>query len=408
MPHVRRKQLNRIGRLAIGCVAMIAIAGGPATQVVASTAQVQPTMSRTQNVDWLSSQTASSLNLGFTVLVPGGIPSPFGGEPSVSASGGYYSLYWMNVSADPTFLQITGQVGGSLPAGSPYDLNNQLFVNASVQGNDAIHDVTPIYDQVWWIADGVLYSVASKNLDGTDSLSLANSLVVLQAPSGSEGGNTPSDTPTETAEPTADPAPTAAPVLPTISAQGSATAGDTIAVSIGDAVNVNLSADGGTFADTGDSAVNNVNGGTYNWQAPAVSANTTFTIAVTRPQTGETLTSTKIAVSPASAARSAGNGSSADAKAAPTSVPAVPTQPANDSGSGNGTGSQANGDGAASQTSGDSTVSTSAMTPVPVTSGTKSRSDGTDGPPPVVVGGDGTGGIQVVTIPKSTGTGPRP
>ena len=392
--------------MAIGCVAMIGIIGGPATQAVASTTQVHSLVSRAQNVDWLSSQTASSLNLGFTVLVPGSVPSPFGGEPSVSASGGYYSLYWMNVSADPTFLQITGQVGGGLPAGSPYDLNNQLFVNASVQGYDAIHDVTPIYDQVWWIADGVLYSVASKNLDGTDSLSLANSLVALQAPSDPGGG----DTPPETAEPTVDPGPTAAPVQPTISAQGSVTAGDTIAVSIGDAVNVNLNADGGTFADSGDTAVYNVNGGDYNWQAPAVSTKKTYTITITSPQTGETLASTQIIVSPA--AQSTGNDSApaqsaetgpANPQPSPTDVSArstdVPTQAPGDSGAGNGTGPQANANG---------TASSPTVTPAPINLGSSSLSDGTDGPPPPVVGGDGTGGVQIVMVPESTGVGPQP
>lgn len=388
--------LNRIGRLAIGCVAMITIVGGPATQAVASAGHVQSAVSRAQNVDWLSSETASSLNLGFTVLVPGSVPSPFGGEPSVSASGGYYSLYWMNVSADPTFLQITGQVGGGLPAGSPYDLNNQLFINASVQGYDAIHDVTPIYDQVWWIADSVLYSVASKNLDGTDSLSLANSLVGLQAPAASGGG----DTPPETAEPTVDPGPTAAPVQPTISAQGSATAGDTVAVSIGDAVNVNLKADGGSFADSGDIAVYNVNGGDYNWQAPGVSSKKTFTISIESPQTGEMMASTQITVSPA--AKSAGNGST-NAQPSATDVSSqhadVATQAQSNSGSGNGAGVQTNDAG---------TVSSPTVTPAPINLGSRSLSDGTDGPPPPVVGGDGTGGIQVVTVPESTDVGPKP
>jgi len=101
-----------------------------------------------QNVDWMSSDQASQLDLGFTVLVPTWVPAPFGGSPAVQAGGGYYSLYWMNGGGAPTFLQITGEVGGSLPAGSPADLNNQLSINASVQGYDAIHDVTSIYDNV--------------------------------------------------------------------------------------------------------------------------------------------------------------------------------------------------------------------------------------------------------------------
>jgi len=138
-----------------------------------------------QNVDYIGAETGAALALDFPVLVPGWVPAPFGGPPSIDAGGGYYSLYWMNGAAEPTFLQVSGQVGGALPAGSPYDLNVQLFVNASVQGYGAIHDVTPIYDAVWWIADGVLYSVESRN-SGTDSLTLANSLIAFVPPAPAE------------------------------------------------------------------------------------------------------------------------------------------------------------------------------------------------------------------------------
>jgi len=135
-----------------------------------------------QNVDYLGVDSASQLDLGFTVLVPSNVPSPFAGEPAIDAGGGYYSLYWMVTGGPPTFLQVTGEVGGSLPAGSPYDLNNQLSVNASVQGYEAIHDVTPAYDTVWWIAGGVAYKVESLNMTGADSLGLANSLIGLVPP----------------------------------------------------------------------------------------------------------------------------------------------------------------------------------------------------------------------------------
>lgn len=134
-----------------------------------------------QNVDYISTEAGYSLDLGFTVLVPSWVPGPFGGSPSIDAGGGYYGLYWMKGGGDPTFLHVTGQVGGGLPAGSPYDLNNELFINASVMGYDAIHDVTPAYDAVWWIAGGVLYKVESRN-SSTDSLSLANSLISFEAP----------------------------------------------------------------------------------------------------------------------------------------------------------------------------------------------------------------------------------
>ena len=367
-----------MGRLAIGCVAMIAVAGVPASQIAASPASAPATIERSQNVDWLSPETASSLNLGFPVLVPGWVPSPFGGEPSVSASAGYYSLYWMNVADDPTFLQITGQVGGGLPAGSPYDLNNQLFVNASVQGYDAIHDVTPIYDQVWWIQDGVLYSVASKNMLDTDSLSLANSLFALEAPAG--GG----DSGNQDVEPTEEPAVN---TNVSLSTAGRATSGDVVTVSVGDAVNVNLSADSGVFTDTGDSAIYNINGGDYEWQAPAVDAATAITLYVSSPDTGETLTTAQVTVSPASS-----QGGDSGAAAAPTAASsggdtqaAAPTAIPASNGGGN---SEA------------APTSAPAPTQVPSSSGGTSLSDGTDGPPPPIVGGDGTGGSQAVDLPR--------
>jgi hypothetical protein len=157
-----------------------------------------------QNVDYISTDAGYALDLGFTVLVPSWIPGPFGGPPSIDSGGGYYSLYWMNAGGDPTFLQVSGTVGGSLPAGSPYDLNNELFINASVQGYSAIHDVTPAYDAVWWIAGGVLYKVESRN-SSTDSLSLANSLIPFSPPSAPEPEPEPTAVP-QPVEPTPVPA----------------------------------------------------------------------------------------------------------------------------------------------------------------------------------------------------------
>lgn len=175
---------------------------------------------RAQNVDYISAEAALALDLGFPVLVPSWVPSPFGGPPAIDAGGGYYGLYWMNVGGDPTFLHITGQVGGGLPAGSPYDLNNELFINASVMGHDAIHDVTPAYDAVWWIAGGVLYKVESRN-SGTDSLSLANSLIAFQGPSLPAPEPTVAPEPTFALEPTVAPEPTDPPApVPTQAPDG--------------------------------------------------------------------------------------------------------------------------------------------------------------------------------------------
>lgn len=170
------------------------------------------TESRMQNVDYMSPEAARRLELDFPVLIPPYVPAPFSGEPAIDGGGGYYSVYWMVSAGAPTFLQVTGEAGGSLPAGSPYDLNNQLSVNATVQGYEAIHDVTPAYDAVWWIAGGVVYKVESLNMEGAGTLDLANSLIALEppaaAPQDPEVPTEPSNPgdPTESAE---EPAPTA-------------------------------------------------------------------------------------------------------------------------------------------------------------------------------------------------------
>lgn len=176
--------------MALLAAAVLAVgAAGPG--VVAAPSQNEPVAaSQQQNVDWMSSQTASYLgSIGMDVMVPSWIPSPFTGvAPDVYAGGGSYSLYWMAPGAPPTFLHITGVVGGGFPDGSKADLNVPLSINESVQGWPAIRDIgipagstTPIYDQVWWIVDGVRYSVESNNI-GTDSLTIANSMLYLDMP----------------------------------------------------------------------------------------------------------------------------------------------------------------------------------------------------------------------------------
>jgi hypothetical protein len=186
--------------------AILAVSG-----VLANPAAAAPTTSRSavpvttaQNVDYISPSVGAALDLGFPVLVPGWVPAPFAGEPSVEAGGGSYSLYWMNGGGEPTFLQVQGVVGGGLPAGSPYDLNIELSINASVNGYDAIHDVTPIYDAVWWIQGGVLYSVQSRNMTGTDSLSLAQSLIAFVPPAAPEPTSPPPPPPTQAPAPNED------------------------------------------------------------------------------------------------------------------------------------------------------------------------------------------------------------
>jgi hypothetical protein len=161
-----------------------------------------------QAPDWLSAETAARLDLGFTVLVPPWVPAPFAGEPAVSAGGGAYTLYWVIPGTPPTFLEITGTVGGEIPAFSWYDRNVQLVQNASVQGYPAWHDLTPIYDLVYWRAGDVVYTVNSQGLLDTDSLSLANALVALEPPAPPPPAAEPAPPPPE---PEPEPAPAPAP-----------------------------------------------------------------------------------------------------------------------------------------------------------------------------------------------------
>lgn len=136
--------------------------------------------------DWLSLDGAARLDLGFDVLLPEAVPAPFDGEPDITAYERYYSLYWVIPATPPTFLQVTGEVGGTIPDYSKYDRNVQLEQNAAVSGSPAYRDLTPIYDLVYWEASGVVYSVESQNLADTDSLALANALVPLAGEAGGE------------------------------------------------------------------------------------------------------------------------------------------------------------------------------------------------------------------------------
>ena len=141
-----------------------------------------------QSVSWLGSDSTSYLTQtsGIPVWVPSWLPGAVSGvSPEIYAAGGSYSIYFY---AGGSFLHITGVAGAGFPGGSEANLNVQLSVNTSVAGYPAIRDLgipegseTPIYDKTMWIAGGVLYTVNGNGL-GTDSTSLANSSVVLQAP----------------------------------------------------------------------------------------------------------------------------------------------------------------------------------------------------------------------------------
>ena len=336
-PHFgRHYKLRRT--LSTGVVALSLLAGGAASSVGAL--PVQDTVMASlyaQNVDWMSSETAASLDIGIDVLVPSWIPEPFSGvTPSVTASNGFYQLYWMVPGGSPTFLYIEGVAGGTLPAGSPADLNKQLSINATVQGWDAIQDTgipaggsTPIYDQVWWIANGVLYTVSSNNMTGSDSLSLANSLVVLEVPESSAPPEAPAEPPTEP------------PYVPPVESEPVAEVS---------APDVQVS----TEQLTGEEAVGEQSQATGNTSEPAsVEVETVSEPGVAEAPTDELTTANPVGV---------GGTSETQGAIGETSVPQGPWSPSRYDGA------------------------------VP--------SDGTNGPLPPLIGGDGTGGLYDTALPS--------
>jgi hypothetical protein len=205
--------------------------------------------------------------------------------PDVYAGDGSYSLYWMLPGTPPTFLHITGVVGGELPAGSKADLNVQLSINESVQGWPAIRDIgipagssTPIYDQVWWIVDGVRFSVESNNI-GTDSLTIANSMLHLQAPVYVEPTSPPVYEEPVWEEPTSEPvyvepvwedptsepvyeAPTSAPVYeePTSAPVYVEPTADTTTSSVGSSGSGSTGSAGGTSVSSGGQGTSSTSG----------------------------------------------------------------------------------------------------------------------------------------------------
>jgi hypothetical protein len=338
-PISRNKRTTIAARgLSLLTAAVFAVGVG-APVVVAAPDQLPAvtTMTREQNVDWMSSDTAAYLgSIGMDVMVPAWVPSPFEGvAPDVYAGDGSYSLYWMAPGGTPTFLHITGVVGGAFPDGSKADLNVPLSVNTSVQGWPAIQDIgipagssTPIYDQVWWIANGVRYSVESNNI-GTDSLTLANSMIYLQAPP------PPTEVPTEEVVPTEEPyvPPTEAPAPPT---------------------SIPPTDEPPTLAPPTSAPPTDV---------PAIIEEPVETVVVDEPNT-ESVSEETVAGQPETEPETSGNGTT----------------------SSDGTGGAANVDDARgwapSRFDGD----------VP--------SDGTSGPRPPVIGGDGTGGLFDTALPR--------
>jgi hypothetical protein len=366
---------------------------------------------RAQNVGWLSSEAVAEFaGVQFSVLVPTAVPAPFGGEPAIDASSGAYSLYWMIPGGEPTFLHIEGIAGGALPEGSPNDLNIPLEINADVGGSPAIHDVTEIYDNVWWKAGGVLYSISGRN-SSADSLSLANALIPLVVPEPVEEEpveepEPPEEEPAEEEpaeeEPVEEPAPEKEepvqedPVLeeepveegpveePATTVDASlflpevVGSGETTTVAADGVESATLVADDGVFSDTGTATYSGMRSWDVFWQAPTVSVDTTVGFTLLDPVDDSVLASGQlIVVAPQP---------SSDATVAETEDTT--------------TESPAEEDIAEPDTEGsvDTTAEPVATETGPVGVRADVPTDGTDGPSPPVFGSDGTGGIKHVSV----------
>ncbi|HKG27480.1 MAG TPA: hypothetical protein VKB09_17645 [Thermomicrobiales bacterium] len=300
----RGPALRAVGARLLAVLILLASITSPGVADAAPAARGNFVVARNDIPPWLSAETASRLDLGFDVLVPFDVPSPFDGEPAVDAYDGYYSLYWLIAGAPPTYLLITGEVGGSIPDFSYYDRNVQLEVNADVQGTPAYHDLTPIYDKVYWQVGDVVYTIDSHNLSSTDSLSIANRLFPLggtpppadtggqtTANTGGNGSGTTNDTGSK------DPAPTETPAAPaTLDVPETVQSGEVVGVNVSGAENATLSADGGTFTASDIATLGGVGEGSYDWRAPETESDQTITFTLADGESGKTLATAQIAV----------------------------------------------------------------------------------------------------------------
>lgn len=303
----------------VAVLLVAAISGVVPPVVGASPARpLENTAARAQSIpDWMTPDTAARLDLGFTVLVPSYLPSPFGAEPSVYATGGYYSLYWVQYGGPPTFLEVTGEVGGTIPDGSAYDLNNQLVVNADVQGYPAYHDLTPIYDTVWWQMGDTVYKVSLQNV-GSDSVSLANALTALAGGGGGSGDTGGGDTGggdtgggDASGGDDADGGGSAVPA-PIISVPEVVASGEVATLAVEGVSGAVLQADDGTFLDTGTATYDGVGGFSFDWRAPTVDSDETLSFVLIDPDSGDWLATASTQVQVTVEAASAGGSDESD------------------------------------------------------------------------------------------------
>jgi hypothetical protein len=305
--------------------------------VSAAPGSVQPpARSSDQTPDWITPDVQSQLaGSNMPVLAPSSIPGPFGSLPSISASDGFYQLYWLIPGTPATYLLVTGTVGGSIPAYSEYDRNVELTQNDSVLGTPAYHDQTPIYDRIYFAIGGVVYMVDSNNI-GDSSSGIANSMSYVDLPAteepaetpppdtGSGGTDTGGDTSTGETDTSGDPVNTPtedvtgaetsstdttseAPVdstssdtagTPTISVADSAMSDDVIAVTVDGVSSADLKASSGKFELTSKTSIEGAEPSSFNWTAPWTDKGRTVKFTLTDPATGEVIATASIRVEP--------------------------------------------------------------------------------------------------------------
>ncbi len=273
-PERETRRIKRWRIMAIASLMVLFFATSTGVVWATPATRSEATRHRAVQPDWMSEAVANQLALGFDVLVPAAIPAPLAGDPAISASDTSYTLYWMIPGTPPTFLQITGEIGGEIPDYSKYDRNNQLQINATVNGQPAYHDLTPIYDLVYWQSGDVVYSVESQNLTTENSMSIAEALVTLT----SDTANQELDTPA--APDGGEPAILVAPEVDS---------GDQLTVSVAGPADAYLSVDAGWFPESGESIIYGIGGTSIDWQAPETDTDYTITFYLSDGTTGATL-----------------------------------------------------------------------------------------------------------------------
>jgi hypothetical protein len=282
------------------CLTIVAPAAASPVSVVE---HAEPTL---QSPGWMTQDILDRLTVvGASVLAPSYLPSAVPFLPSVDAYSGYYSFYWLVPGSPPTFLHVTGTVGGGIPAYSKYDRNVQLVQNATVLGYPAWQDLTPIYDLVYFQIGSVVYSVESNNI-GEGSLAIANALTFVdvpvyvpepepQTPVDTGGGSTSETPPVDASQP--DVADVVA-ADPAIILPESVISEETIVVGVQDVVWANLEASAGTFTLTGDASIDGVEPSSFEWKAPRTQNGRTVRFTLTDPTSGDVLVTETIDVTP--------------------------------------------------------------------------------------------------------------